>query len=311
MKDTVVSSRAVGTVTSYLRSLRKWKEFTESHSSITFFPAEPSHVAIYLQHLFEVTKSYHSVDAAFYAIQWCHNLAGLPAPTDNVVVSLVREGIKRSIGTHKVNRKEPLKLEHLNGILLKANLDNTLELRNVCMYSLAFAGLLRFDDLIRIRRNDVIFSVDHLRLVITKSKNDQLREGNEVLISDSASSNSPVKLLRHYLLRLMIPDDCTKLIFRPLVRVKAGHRVVEADRHISYTTFRESLKADLVGIVDNPSKYSSHSLRSGGATLAANSGFNDRIIQRHGRWRCASSKDMYIDDDISKKLEISKSLQSV
>jgi site-specific recombinase XerD len=182
MKKTVLSSRAPSTVSAYLRSLRRWKQFTDRHSNLNYFPAEPAHVALYLQHLLESTKSHQSVDAAFYAIKWAHNLSGLPSPTENTVVKLVVEGAKRSIGTRKVNRKEPLKLEHLNKIIAKVNLDNFLDLRNVCMYSLAFSALLRFDDLIRIRRSDLIFNTGHLKIVVIKSKNDQLREGNEVLI---------------------------------------------------------------------------------------------------------------------------------
>ena len=38
------------------------------------------------------------------------------------------------------------------------------------MYSLAFAGLLRFDDLIRIRRSDLVFHLDHLEISIAKIK---------------------------------------------------------------------------------------------------------------------------------------------
>ena len=63
------------------------------------------------------------------------------------------------------------------------------------------------------------------------------------------------------------------------------------------------------GIVQNVSKFSTHSLRAGGATAAANAGVSDRIIQRHGRWKSSSSKNMYIKDDISKQLEVSKIIQ--
>jgi hypothetical protein len=83
-------------------------------------------------------------------------------------------------------------------MISRANLNNTLELRNVCMYSLAFVRLLRFDDLIRIKRCDLSFSSDHLTIVIAKSKNDQLRKGNEVLISETASPTSSIKLLQLY-----------------------------------------------------------------------------------------------------------------
>ena len=197
-------------------------------------------------------------------------------------------------------------MEALKTIVSKANLSNALKLRNTCMYSLAFSGLLRFDDLIRIRRNDLVFHDGYLKIKIIKSKNDQLRQGNEVLISESDSLSSPTRLLKLYLERLEIPEDGVKYLFRPLSKTKLGHRLISQDRHICYTTFREALKSDLTGVVDNPSAFGTHSLRAGGATLAANSGINDRILQRHGRWRSVSAKDGYIDDDISKRLEVSK-----
>ncbi len=109
--------------------------------------------------------------------------------------------------------------------------------------------------------------------------------------------------------RVRISDDSHKFIFRPMVKSKSDHTLVQDDRHISYTTFRENLKSDLQGIVPNTAVYSSHSLRSGGATKAANTGMNDRLIQRHGRWRSATSRNMYTDDSIPKRLEVSKMIQ--
>ena len=309
MKKTALASRASGTVTSYLRSLKRWKSFTDQHNGLCYFPAEPSHVALYLQHILDTTCSHHSVDAAFYALKWAHNMAGIPSPTDNSVVNFVREGAKRILGTSKINRKEPLTMEQLNLIITKANLSNTLQLHNVCMYSLAFVGLLRFEDLVSIKRSDLLFNSGYLTIVIPKSKNDQLRKGDEVLISETTSATSPIKLLKLYLSRVRIPDDSHKFIFRPMVKSKSDHTLVKDDRHISYTTFRENLKSDLQGIVPNTAVYSSHSLRSGGATKAANTGINDQLIQRHGRWRSATSRNMYIDDSIPKRLEVSKMIQ--
>ena len=130
-----------------------------------------------------------------------------------------------------------------------------------------------------------------------------------MLISENPSSTSPIELLKLYLSRVQIPDDCHKYVFRPMVKSRLKSSLVKDDRHISYTTFRENLKSDLKAIVQNPEAYSSHSLRSGGATKAANSGINDRLIQRHGRWRSATSRNMYIDDSISRRLEVSKTIQ--
>ena len=40
-----------------------------------------------------------------------------------------------------------------------------------------------------------------------------------------------------------------------------------------------------------------HSLRSGGATAAANAGVNDRLFKRHGRWRSDKARDGYVKDN--------------
>ena len=119
--------------------LYSWKSFATRYN-FRYFPAEPTAVALYLQHIIETTKSYHAVDAAYYAISWAHNLAGLASCSENAIVKSVREGAKRLLGTAQINRKEPLTLDQLNLLIRKADLTNGLALRNVCMYSLAFAG---------------------------------------------------------------------------------------------------------------------------------------------------------------------------
>ena len=51
-----------------------------------------------------------------------------------------------------------------------------------------------------------------------------------------------------------------------------------------------------------------HSLRSGGATAAANAGIPDRLFKRHGRWSFDSAKDDYVKDSLSSRLSVSKAL---
>ena len=51
------------------------------------------------------------------------------------------------------------------------------------------------------------------------------------------------------------------------------------------------------------------SLRSGGATAAANAGVNDRLFKRHGRWRTDKAKDGYVKDNLDVLLSVPKSLE--
>ena len=51
-----------------------------------------------------------------------------------------------------------------------------------------------------------------------------------------------------------------------------------------------------------------HSLRSGGATAAANAGVPDRPFKRHGSWASESAKDGCVQDFLSSRLSVSKAL---
>ena len=54
--------------------------------------------------------------------------------------------------------------------------------------------------------------------------------------------------------------------------------------------------------------YSTHSLRSGGATAAANNGIPDRLFKIHGRWQSDDSKDRYVKESIHRRLKVTLNL---
>ena len=55
-------------------------------------------------------------------------------------------------------------------------------------------------------------------------------------------------------------------------------------------------------------KFGLHSLRSGGATAAANAKVPDWIFKRHGRWRSENAKDRYIKDNLESRLEVTRKI---
>ena len=126
-----------------------------SRNGRTFLPANPIHVALYLQHLLESTRSSSSFDSACYAIKWVHELVGMATPTDNQLVCRVREAAKRVLGSGRPNRKEPLTIKILKDVVEKADLSNILQLRNVCLFVLAYAGFFRSEEVLNIRMNHI------------------------------------------------------------------------------------------------------------------------------------------------------------
>ena len=294
----------------YHRAFRKWKDFATSKLLSCACPASPCHVALYLQHLIDESHSPCVLDSAFYGIKWAHtmHMAGIPSPTDNPVVEAVRCASKRILGTRVVNPEEPISSSVIHDLIGLADLQNPVHLRNVTMRVLSFAGFFRFDDVSRIRRNDIFFHEGFMVIKVLKSKNDQLRKGDEVIFSEISDPACLVKLLKTYLAHFSIPSSSRDVIFRPISGGKNSFKLVSQDKPISYTTIREAFRKDLRNIEVDPSSFGFHSLRSGGATSAANNGVSHRVFQRHGRWKSVQAKDTYVDDDPEKRLSVSKSL---
>ena len=72
LQTTILSARAPPTVSMYDRAFRRWKEFALSKHELSYLPANPMHVAVYLQYVLESTRSSSSVDTAFYSIKSGH-----------------------------------------------------------------------------------------------------------------------------------------------------------------------------------------------------------------------------------------------
>ena len=99
-----------------------------------------------------------------------------------------------------VNKKEPISPEMIRKLVEDSDLDNLPELRNVCIFLLAFAGFFRIEEVLRIKYGDISFHSGYVAINLDISKTDQLRKGDQVVISESSNVDTcPVKLLRRYL----------------------------------------------------------------------------------------------------------------
>jgi len=72
-----------------------------------------------------------------------------------------------------------------------------MRLTTACL--IAFAGFLRFSELIEIRTGDLSLRHDAMVIKLLHSKNDQLRRGDEVIIARSGKETCPVTCLESYL----------------------------------------------------------------------------------------------------------------
>lgn len=204
--------------------------------------------------------------------------------------------------------KEPISPQLLGEMVQQAGLTPSLTtVRTLAACLLAFGGFLRSDELIKLRCCDVTFVAEGLILRICSSKTDQFREGDSVVIAKTGRATCPVGMLQKYCAMGRIDLRSRERLFRGITTSKHGEQLRKSGG-LSYTRFREILLASIKDLGLDPSAFGMHSLRSGGATAAANAEINDRLFKRHGRWRSENAKDGYVKDSLERRLRVSKSL---
>ena len=200
----------------------------------------------------------HSVvDSAVYAIQWTYSLSGLPFPVDIPIIHDISKAAKKMNGAHVVNRKQAVTADMIGTLVSASNLSNLLELRNVCIFVLAFAGIFMINEVLNIKYRDVRFRSDYVAIDVTGSKTDQLRKGSEVVIASGLSVDTcPVYLTVRDVERY--PIDSGHYIFRPLSKCRAGHKLVSVNKPISYSSIRDYFKRSFKDVVLDVSQFGTH-----------------------------------------------------
>ena len=304
---TVLASRADTTVRKYTRAFRRWKAWAVQHG-LEAIPAKDCHLALYLQYLADCSGSKAAVEEACNAVAWFHSTAGLPSPTASPFVCATREGLQRSLAKPTV-KKAPVTAEMLGAIARNAELSQSLaDLRLATACLLAFAAFLRFDELINLRPCDCVVGQGSMSIRIDRSKTDQLRKGDEVMVARTGDLTCPVAMLEKYLQRTGMTLQDQAYLFRPITNSKRAGEALRRTGKISYTCLREQFKGKLHQLGFDPRVFGLHSLRAGGATAAANAGIPDRNFKRHGRWRSENAKDGYVEDSVESRLEVTRRL---
>ena len=178
------------------------------------------------------------------------------------------------------------------------------EVRLVAACLLAFSAFLRYDKVAKLRCCDVTFGPQNMTIRILSGKNDQYRQGDRVLVASTCSPTCPVAMLERYYELASLSTVSKLQLSRGIVVTKS----LRSQDSLSYTRLRELFLNKLAELGFDPKQFGLHSLRSGGATAAANAGIPDRLFKRHGRWQSESAKDGYVKDSVGALLSVSQSL---
>lgn len=298
----VLSARASSTNIKYKNAWLNWRRWEKLHVGKNTFPVSPFLLCLFLRDKIERCNTCSPIMSALYGIRWAHQLSGVPSPTESVMVKQVVEACKRVAGG-PVKGKDPLDLDVITRVCEKyhsvgCSLSN---LRICFIFVIAFAGLMRCDEIIHITRRDISMFSDHMTLFCPKRKNDQYRRGHTVFIARSNKITCPVDITEKLLCCLpRSPDQSLVCRFS-----SSGSPLKPS---ISYSRVREIFRETLVSLDVDPNRFGTHSLKKGGATASVVAGISGENLDRHAGWKCKKSKNSYVQYSLDEKLSVSRAI---
>jgi site-specific recombinase XerD len=257
-------ARSTNTVRAYRND---WAHFSSwcNAMSLQALPALPRTVALYLA----AHKDHYAMatlNRRLSAIAAAHRMADHPFDTRCRELTLVMDGLRR---TKTVRQRQ---VTALTTPLLKRALgtasESLAERRDRSLALLGMAAALRRSEIVALEVSDLTYSPEGVRIVIRRSKGDQVGEGQVIAIARTNSKLCPVANLQAYLRQAAITEG---RVFRAVDR-HGNLKTSMTDQSVALIVKKLTGRAGLEG------DYSGHSLRAGFATQAARSGVEERKI---------------------------------
>ena len=265
------SSKANNTLRAYKSDFKDFRGFCAKHG-LNSLPTEPKIVSLYLTYLSKNLKI-STLRRRLVSISMVHKLKGYYLDTKHPIIIENLMGIRRVKGSIQKGKK-PLLINHLKLIINVINqkkVNEIKKLRDKSIILIGFGGGFRRTALISINHEDLEFVPEGLKIIIRRSKTDQYGEGMIKGLPYFANEiYCPVKNLKKW---LEVSQIKTGPIFR---RFSKGSLLM--DKRLTDQSVVLLIKEylNLAGIENK--NFAGHSLRSGFATVAAESGADERSI---------------------------------
>ena len=266
------NSKANNTVRAYKSDFKDFGLFC-AQNGFKSLPSESKIVSLYLTYLSTKEAKISTLKRRLVSIGVIHRLKGhyLDTKHPSIIENLM--GIKRRKGSIQ-KRKKPILIKDLKlviNVIDEQKIKDIKKLRDRSIILIGFSGGFRRNEIVSLDYEDLDFVEEGLKIQIRKSKTDQFGEGLvKALPYFDNSQYCPVISIKKWLELSKITSGS---VFRRFVK---GSKLSEnrlTDQTVALL-IKEYLQ--LAGI-DNKN-YSGHSLRSGFATSAAESGAEERNI---------------------------------
>jgi len=266
------SSKATNTIRAYKSDFKDFGLFC-AQNGFKSLPSEPRVVSLYLTYLSTKDAKMSTLKRRLVSIGVIHKIKGHYLDTKHPSIIENIMGIKRRKGSVQKGKK-PLLINNLKlliNVIDQQKCEEIKKLRDRSIILIGFSGGFRRNEIVALNHDDLDFVHEGLKLSIKRSKTDQFGEGMiKALPYFDNTKYCPVISLKNWI-------DTSKInsgsLFRRLTK---GSRL--SDNRLTDQTVALLIKKylQLAGI--DSKNYSGHSLRSGFATSAAESGAEERSI---------------------------------
>jgi len=266
------SSKAINTVRAYKSDFKDFSLFC-AQNGFKSLPSEPKIVSLYLTHLSTKEVKMSTLKRRLVSIGVIHKLKGHYLDTKHPSIIENIMGIKRRKGSIQEGKK-PLLINNLKQIINaidEQKKEEIKKIRNRTIILIGFAGGYRRNEIVSLDYEDLDFVEEGLKIKLRRSKTDQFGEGSVKGIPYFNNSKyCPVFSIRKW---IEISKISSGALFRRFTKGSKLSKKRLTDQTVALL-IKEYL--ELAGIESN--NYSGHSLRSGFATSAADSGADERSI---------------------------------
>ena len=289
-KINLQNSKAINTIRAYRSDFNDFGLFC-TQNGFKSLPSEPKIVSLYLTHLSTKEIKMSTLKRRLVSIGVIHKLKGYYLDTKHPSIIENIMGIKRRKGSVQKGKKPLLinSLKQIINVIDKINNQELKRLRDRSIILIGFSGGFRRHEIVSLDYDDLDFVSEGLKINLKKSKTDQYGEGSvKGLPYFDNYQYCPVLSLKKW---IEVSNIDTGPLFR---KFKKGSKLTE--KRLSDQTVPILIKKylELAGIESK--NYSGHSLRSGFATSAAESGAEERTIMAMTGHKSTEMVRRYIKD---------------
>ena len=266
------NSKADNTIRAYKSDFKDFSLFCVQNG-FKPLPSEPKIVSLYLTHLSTREVKMSTLKRRLVSIGVIHKLKGhyLDTKHPSIVENIM--GIKRRKGSIQKSKKPILinNLKKIINVIDEQNKEEIKKLRDRSIILIGFSGGFRRNEIVSLDYDDLDFVTEGLKIKLRRSKTDQFGEGSvKGLPYFDNAQYCPVTSIQKW---IEITNINTGPLFRRFIK---GSKLSE--KRLTDQTVALLIKEylQLAGI--DSKNYSGHSLRSGFATSAAESGAEERSI---------------------------------